>query len=495
MITALVVSLLAVAAFGLGLWKSGIVSVARSSVSTALSGVSAMTDSALDDDAKEAAVRKAAFALLGAALSLAIRFAVVLLVTAIPIFLADTLGLTSVDAVMSLMLRWDYILVVSGLAIVLAQVLRRRAKRAASAAAQRDTATGSVNNYSDVDRFLHGIAFSGPTIQKRVSRIEDWVMGRPDVAPEPPIFVTSLARGGTTALLNGLTQIPGIATHTYRDMPFLTAPILWDRLAGGSKRSVTRRDRAHGDGLTIDLDSPEAFEEAIWKMHWPEKYGPDGITLWTATDRDQQADSFLSDHMAKIIRARFGQSPKPPVRYCSKNNANIGRLAYLPEAFPGCEIVVPLRQPTRHAASLHRQHLNFLTLQGEDDFVRKYMSDIGHFEFGHIYTPLGFPEFDVSQYDPQTPNHWLAYWISAFRAVEERAASDQRLILVTQDSLREDPQGTMTKLADRLGLPLSDETFETTFRSTPDVGDDDPFCPDLVKAAQDIYEKLRLRAL
>ncbi len=492
MIAAFIISLLAVAAFGVGLWKSGVVPVAREAVSTALSGLSAMTDSALDDDAKEAAVRKAAFALLSAALSIALRFALILALTAIPIYLADILGIVSTDAVMALMLRWDYILIVSVVAIVVAEALRRRAVRSRAAPS---AASSSVNSYSDVERFLHGIAFSSPALQRRVSRLEDRVMGPPKGEARPPIFVTSLARGGTTALLNALTLVPGIATHTYRDMPFLTAPILWNRLAGGSKRSVARRDRAHGDGLTIDLDSPEAFEEVIWKMHWPEKYGADGIALWTPDDRDTQADSFLSDHMAKIIRARFGQAPQPPVRYCSKNNANIGRLAYLPEAFPGCEIVVPLRHPARHAASLHRQHLNFLKLQAEDDFVRKYMSDIGHFEFGQICAPLKFPGFDRARYDPESPDHWLDYWISAFRATEAQIAANPDIVLVTQDSLREDPQATMGKLATRLELPLEDQDFRTTFRATPDQGDDDPFSPELLKTAQDIYDRLRSRAL
>lgn len=494
MILPLFVSLLAVLAFGLGLWRSGVVSVARSAVSTALSGISAMTDSALDDDAKEAAVRQAAFALFGAAVSISVRFAIILSVTFVPIALAHLLGITSVDAVLSIMMRLDYIIIVSVIAIAIGEGLRRRGKKNAVAKTQ-SAPDASVNSYSDVDKFLHGIAFSSPKMQRRASRIEDWAIGKPRVEQSPPIFVTSLARGGTTALLNALTLMPGIATHTYRDMPFLTAPVLWNRLAGGAARSVTRRDRAHGDGLTIDLESPEAFEEVIWKMHWPKKYGTDGIALWTEADRDNVADRFLSDHMAKIIRARFGQSPTPPVRYCSKNNANIGRLAYLPGAFPGCEIIIALRHPARHAASLHRQHLNFLSLQEKDEFVQKYMSDIGHFEFGQIYAPLKFPGFDASRYDPESPNHWLEYWVSAFLTVEERLASGQRLILVKQDSLRENPQATMVKLAARLKTSSNDQNFETTFRSTADTGNDDCFCPDLLNRAKDIYEKLSAKAL
>jgi len=489
----LIVSLLAVIVFGLGLWKSGVVSVAQATASTALSGISAMTDRDIDDDAKEVAVRRAALALLGAAMSIFIRFAIILALTAIPILLADFLSVTSVDTVMSLMMRLDYILIVSFVAIAIGEGLRRRAKRKAKK--KGSVPNASVDDYSEVDRFLHNIAFSGPKLQRGVSCLENLIMGKPRVDHGPPIFITSLARGGTTAMLNGLTLLPGIATHTYRDMPFLTAPLLWDRLAGGSKRSVERRDRAHNDGLTIDLDSAEAFEEVIWKMFWPEKYGSDGIALWTEADHDVDADRFLYQHMLKIIRARFGQSPTLPVRYCSKNNTNIGRLAYLPAAFPGCEIVIPLRQPARHAASLHRQNQNFKGLQAKDDFLRKYMSDIGHFEFGQIYAPLKFSGSDASRYDPESPNHWLNYWIAAFRTVEERLSADQRLILVTQDSLRENAQETMAKLAERLKIPLSGQNFGAMFRSEPDLGDDDDFCPNLLCDAQAIYAQLSSQAL
>lgn len=498
MTAALVVSLLAVLVFGVGLWKGGVLNVAQASVGSAMSGVAAMTDNTLDDDSKELAVRRAAFALLRAAASIFFRFAVVLGAAAVPILLAEYLGIATAGSVISLMMRWDYVLVVSIMAIAIAEAARRFSKRSLRASATPATdvpATASVNSYSDMEQFLHGVAFSSPATQRKISRLEDFVIGRPRVEPAPPIFITSLARGGTTALLNALTSCPGIASHTYRDMPFLTAPVLWNRLAGGSKRKVTRRDRAHGDGLSIDLDTPEAFEEALWKMLWPEKYSRDGIALWTEADHDPDADRFISDQMAKIIRARFGQAPTQKVRYCSKNNANIGRLAYLQSAFPGCKTVVVLRQPSRHAASLHRQHLNFLALQESDRFIRKYMGDIGHLEFGQLFAPLAFPSFDPSKFDPEDPNHWLDYWISAFGVVWERVCSETSPILVTQDSLRSCPQETMEELACRLDIPLSTQNFERYFHSARDRGDDSIFCPVLLEKANDLYGKLAKHSL
>jgi len=307
------------------------------------------------------AVRRAGLALIVASFNLLWRFAVALAAAAVPILLADALGLASREAVLALMLRVDYIVIVSIAAVALTELIRRRRRPV-------PRSEPGCHAYSTADRFAHILAFSSPAVLKAASRIEDRLLSAPAQAPfAPPIFITSLARGGTTALLNALHEMPGVATHLYRDMPFVTAPRLWNRLSGGRKRQVDRRQRAHGDGLAIDLNSPEAFEEVVWKLFWPEKYRQNAIALWRSADHKPEADRFLQRHMAKIVRARQALEDSEAVetaRYCSKNNANIARLPYLLNAFPDCRIVVPLRRPEAHAASLLRQHQNFLQIQG-----------------------------------------------------------------------------------------------------------------------------------
>ena len=253
MILEVVISLLAVAGFAVALWRGRIVPVACDALKVTMAGFGAMTDSELDDAAKEVAVRRAGFGLIVAAFNIFWRFGLALAAAAAPIFLADASGLVPRDAVFELMLRWDYIIIVSVVAIVLSEIVRRRR---ASAGAR----ISAVNRNSAADRFFHMLAFSSPFVLIAASSAEDRLLSSPTREPSaPPIFITSLARGGTTALLNAFHDIPGIATHTYRDMPFLTAPTLWNRLAGGRKRTVARHQRAHGDGLEIDLDTPEAL--------------------------------------------------------------------------------------------------------------------------------------------------------------------------------------------------------------------------------------------
>lgn len=485
MILGIVVSLVAVAAFAFVLWRGRIVAVARGSLQGAMAGLSAMMDSELDDDAKEVAVRRAGLGLIVSAFSLFWRFALALGLAAAPIFLADAAGLVSQDAVFSLMLRWDYILIVSVLAVIISEGIRRTRRTAAEPVSE-------INRYSAGDRFFHILAFSGPTALKAASWIEDRLISKAAEQPNaPPIFVTSLARGGTTALLNALHDIPGIATHIYRDMPFLTAPTLWSRLAGGGKRGVTRHKRAHGDGLEIDLDTPEAFEEVIWKLFWPEKFQGPTIALWSEGNGDVKAERFMTHHMAKIIRARQVE-PAGQSRYCSKNNANIARIPYLVQAFPDCRIVVPVRRPESHAASLLRQHENFLKLQAEDEFVSRYMRDIGHFEFGQIHKPIGFPGFDAGRYDPQTPDYWLHYWIQAFRHV---LTYGDACLFVLQDDLRSSPEDTMKNLCDALDVEPSANAFARYFRSGPDTAATDCYSEDLHQEAVTLYQELAALAL
>ncbi|MTJ04475.1 MAG: sulfotransferase [Sediminimonas qiaohouensis] len=489
MIGAIAVSLIAVIAFAMCLGLTGIAGVAHHVMRTTGAGLSAMMNPELDDDAKEVAVRRAGLALVRAAFAILWRFAAALGAAAAAIYAADGAGLAARADVFAVMLRLDYIVIVSG-AMILGVVIFRRLRGAAS-----DDAPSS-SHYSAADRFFHEVAFSTPAVLKGVSWIEDKTMLRaaPDTV-QAPIFVTSLARGGTTALLNALYDVPGMATHIYRDMPFPTAPMLWHRVSGGNRRRVERHQRAHGDGLEIDLDTPEALEEVVWKMCWPEKYRGGGVGLLQTADHSPKAERFLRRHMAKIVCARRIQGRTKGAqnaRYFSKNNANIARLGFLRETFPDCKIVVPVRRPECHAASLLRQHRNFLTLHAEDDFVRRYMRDIGHFEFGKIHKPILFPGFSPGRYDNANGDYWMYYWIQAFRHVLTRRDD---CIFVLQDDLRAAPQATMSRLCGALDIAPGGLKFDRYFRSEPDVAKAGDFSPGIYDDACDIYDQIKRHAL
>ena len=149
-------------------------------------------------------------------------------------------------------------------------------------------------------------------------------------------------------------------------------------------------ERAHGDGLMVGFDSPEAFEEVIWRAFWPEHFSGERVRLFSAEDARPDALKFLTAHFKKVRLVRGA----PDARYVSKNNGNIARLPLLRAMFPDCRIVTPIRTPAEHAGSFLRQHLNFTKQHAEDPFAARYMRDIGHLEFGALHKPIDFPGFD-----------------------------------------------------------------------------------------------------
>jgi len=307
-------------------------------------------------------------------------------------------------------------------------------------------------DYSLLDRAIHRVAFSSRTFQLSLADIEHTLFRRlyENVKISRPVFIASLPRAGTTLLLEIFSRIPGFATHRYRDMPFIPAPLLWQKITGRFRKQASLKERAHGDGMQVGYDSPEAFEEVIWHTFWPKKYQDDRILLWSEEDANDEFVAFLTEHMQKIIALR-AQEQAGMHRYVSKNNANIARIGLLNRLFPDAVILVPFRHPVDHAASMLRQHENFMSRHAEDPFSMKYMQDIGHFEFGQLHRPINFDNRSTARPAVEgrtgTLDYWLACWVAAFEHV---IAQQQHVMLLSYEQACENGAGTVEVLADRI---------------------------------------------
>jgi hypothetical protein len=311
-------------------------------------------------------------------------------------------------------------------------------------------------NYSSLDRLLHRVAFAGPSVQLAAADMEQTLFQAEYRAARGarPIFITSLPRAGTTLMLEALNQFPSLATHTYRDMPFVMAPIIWSRLSSSFRKPADLKERAHGDGMEVGYDSPEAFEEILWRTFWPEKYSATGIALWTADDRKSDAQAFFVEHMKKIVALRRPDRLSDG-RYISKNNGNIARLELIGRMFPDAKIVVPLRRPAEHVRSLLHQHRSFLKMHKETPFVRRYMGDIGHYEFGELHRLIAFPDVDALTRgrDPLTPDYWLGYWIAAFEYVLKHK---EKVLVVSYENTCRNARGALSSLCAHLDIQEED---------------------------------------
>ncbi len=345
-----------------------------------------------------------------------------------------------------------------------------------------------LDDYSFLDRMVHRFAFGGRAVQELACDIEAALYGRvySKAKVTAPIFITGLPRSGTTALLTALQTLPQAASHTYRDMPFVLSPLLWSRLSRPFRKQAGAKERAHGDGLMVGYDSPEAFEEVLWLRSWGSKYQGQKIALWSSKDDISAFQSVLETHIRKVITARLGAECSSG-RYISKNNANISRISFLKTVSPDAKIVVPIRHPFRHVQSLLNQHRRFIALHEQQPFVLRYMRDIGHFEFGALHKPIAFPGFAPDAFDLDSPDYWLAYWIAAYSYLTSKGAD---LVPLSYEHLCSDGAPAWEALCERVGVDLGDHLPRLTafFRHRGSTSASEPDCDSTMKRrALDVY--------
>lgn len=191
-----------------------------------------------------------------------------------------------------------------------------------------------------------------------------------------PIWVCGMARSGSTVLLESLARHPSTATHRYRDFPLVHAPLMWNQFLDRAMKPAPPVERAHGDGILVTPDSPEAVEEVLWMSFFEQLHQRGESDRLDAGFSAPAFEHFYRDHMFKLLWRRGGS------RYLAKNNYATTRMEYLLRQFPDARFIVPVREPASHIASLLRQHRRFCEWHAADARALRYMQRLGHFEFG-----------------------------------------------------------------------------------------------------------------
>jgi len=347
------------------------------------------------------------------------------------------------------------------------------------------------DRYSPIERAIHYLAFAAPFVQKALGELESDVLMRGRHAPAPgrEVFITGLPRAGTTLLLELLYRTGEFCSFTYRHMPFILAPLISGRASLAGARTGREIERAHGDGMHVSLDSPEAFEEVLWLTYLRDRIVTER-TLEPLTTAMISTD-FANAFRATIQKLLAERGDEAGVRYLSKNNANVSRLGVLSRLFPDASIIVAFREPAAHTASLMRQHARFSTAHASDAFARRYMAWIGHFEFGQNFRPINFSGWlDGRAIDRQpTADFWLRYWTVAYRhALEHRT---DNVVFVDFDRLIAERAPYLAAIGKAMGLRRPGSLVEqaralraptTTERSTA-PGDETLYEAEAVHAA------------
>lgn len=281
-------------------------------------------------------------------------------------------------------------------------------------------------DYTKLDKLLHHIVLGSPTLGEFLLDLEITLFSKKEnKIMKRPVYITGLARAGTTVLMRSLYQSGEFASLTYDDMPFVLAPNIWHKFTKKNKKRRVKSERAHGDGIEIDFDSPEALEEVFWRtFHHDDYINSNKLTPHTFSSK---TDKLLSLYQ-KLICNKYTKE-----RYIAKNNNHILRIKSLAKSITKPFILIPYRDPIEQAHSLSKQHKNF---KESDFFVQQYMTWLAHYEFGANHKPFQFNTASNINTDIQSINYWLARWVDAYGYIA--------------DFLKSNPDNIMTIRFERL---------------------------------------------
>lgn len=276
-------------------------------------------------------------------------------------------------------------------------------------------------DYNLLERFMHKLSLGSTSVTALSFELENLLNQKAHTKADNHIFITGLARSGTTILMNYLHETGIFRSLTYADMPFVLMPNIW-KMFSKSQIDKTPKERTHKDGIFIGYDSPEALEEVFWRTFCEEEY--------ILTDRLKLHivnDEVINKFKRYIDLILMSSDNQVQTCYLSKNNNNILRLSSIKRCFPNSRIIITFRDPLQHAISLLKQHINFSNIQSKESFSLNYMNWLGHFEFGLNQKPFWLNDDlrfnEIILYDKMDINFWLASWKNYYLYINEHIPS------------------------------------------------------------------------
>ncbi|MCK4370984.1 MAG: sulfotransferase, partial [Candidatus Lokiarchaeota archaeon] len=180
---------------------------------------------------------------------------------------------------------------------------------------------------------------------------------------DKPIYITGLARAGTTIVLEMLSKHVDVASHRYKHilMPYL--PHWFSKIANQLNFYTKPFERFHKDGIIVTRESPEAIEEIFWRKFFENNHSENISSIINGDVSNPKFEKFYRNHIRKLI---LNQNCS---RYLTKNNYDITRLEYLLQLFPRTKFLIIIRNPVDHIASLIKQTQLFLNMEKENPIL------------------------------------------------------------------------------------------------------------------------------
>lgn len=278
-----------------------------------------------------------------------------------------------------------------------------------------------------------------------------------DIEIDRPLYVTSLARAGTTIVTEMLEHHPDLTCHHYSDFPNCWTPYWRNYLLVRTRRQAPPRiERAHRDRIVVSQDSPEAVEEVLWMGFFEGLHDQRRCNVLDASARNALFDRFYADHIRKLLAVRHAP------RYLAKGNYNLSRLAYLHGLFPDARFLIPVRSPEQHIASLAKQHALFSRAHARDGRIGRQLAMSGHFEFGPLRRFVNFGDeaacraIAAAWAAGREVEGWAIYWAATYRfllaQLSARPSTAERCLLFRYEELCNDSAPVIDALLAHCGL-------------------------------------------
>lgn len=310
---------------------------------------------------------------------------------------------------------------------------------------------------------LGSLAERFPALWYALGRLEFSLVARNSPEVQRPVFITGLARSGTTVLLELISSLPGMTSHRYRDFPFLKTPVIWNWLLDRvGRREYDLVERPHKDGIFVTPDSPEAMEEILWMSFFPHCHDSAQSSVLGPETSNPQFETFFREHIRKIMLMRKG------TRYASKGNYNITRMGYLQKIFPDARFVIPVRNPMNQIASLMEQHRHFCSQQERQRHILTHMRRMGHFEIGLDRRGINTRQDVAAEVarlwaEGQEVRGWARYWAAIYGHVLSTLGNNPGLrdasMIVCLETLCKNPREALEELYRHCELEFDDRTL------------------------------------
>lgn len=318
-----------------------------------------------------------------------------------------------------------------------------------------------MKNYSDIQKFLHDFVLSKKLINRSLFEIEKLIyLKNKDIRNRSHIFITGLPRSGTTSILNFIYSSDQYASLTYKNMPFILSPN-FSKLF--NQKNVTTKERLHGDGITFNVNSPEAFDEIFFNCN----------------------DNFTKNELINYLRLILISEKQN--RYLSKNNLNYKRIDLISSILPNSVFLIPIREPLQHSYSLLNQHLHFCRLQKKDDFIRRYMNYLGHNEFGLNHVAWNKP---IKFNDLNDINYWLEQWTLFYENIQKKYKNHENCKFVVYEKLT-DPN-YINLLLEKINIKIKKNTTMVNFKNSNKEKININFEKNMYENSKNIYNEFNL---